>query len=283
MFIETKTVLTEEEKQAVRGLERSVHQYDGTFRSAYLSNQFNVYPDMEAFYLGYEDDQLIGFIFIDADNPDEATLFVYVHPDHRQKRVASALIAQAKQQLEKYRIQSCLYKTEHAFLEKNTWLLDKFSIDDERELLMNAENQPGKPIENQDLEVKEATSQDIEEIALFQANVFDERLEEARRYAEESIKDPQIIQYIFRMKEQIVGSAAISYEELSNYFFGLAVRPENQNQGIGTAAISLMMTDLNQRNTLPFQLSVVKDNHRAIAVYEKNGFEIVSEILYLKN
>ena len=156
MFIETKTILTEEEKQAVRELESSVHQYDGTSRSVYLSNRFNVYPDMEAFYLAYKDEQLVGFIFIDADNPDEATLFIFVHPEHRQKRVASALIAQAKQQLEKYHIQSCLYKTEHAFLEKNTWLLDKFSIDDERELLMKAENQPGKAINHQSLEVKEA-------------------------------------------------------------------------------------------------------------------------------
>jgi ribosomal protein S18 acetylase RimI-like enzyme len=278
---ETKTTLSEIEKANVRALEQLVFQQDVTSRTVYLSNQFNLYADMTAFFLAYDGSALVGFAFVDADNPDEADVFLFVHPNYRQQGIGTHLVSQINAELANYQIPRARYKSEMAFINHNPWMLEQYQIDNDREFMMIADNQPGKAVQNKKLKVAEATLSDLEAIAHFQAEVFDESYDAAYRYAEGSLNDPSIFLYAFYNNGRFAGSGAVNQTGLANYFFGLAVHPDFQNQGIGSDAIALMMTDLNKRNDLPYQLSVDSNNRHAKHVYEKNGFNVVSEVIYL--
>jgi ribosomal protein S18 acetylase RimI-like enzyme len=277
----TKTSLSDLEKASVRALEQLVFQQDGTTRTVYLSNQFNLYEDMTAFFLAYDENALVGFAFVDADNPDEADVFLFVLPDYRQQGIGSQLVSQINAELANYQIPRVRYKSEMPFINHNPWILAHYQIADDREFMMTADNQPGKAVQNQKLKVTEATRNDLAAIAHFQAEVFDESYDASYRYAEGSLDDPSIVLYAFYENGRFAGSGAVNQTGLANYFFGLAVHPDFQNQGIGSDAIALMMTDLNKRNDLPYQLSVDSNNRRAKHVYEKNDFNVVSEVVYL--
>jgi putative acetyltransferase len=57
--------------------------------------------------------------------------------------------------------------------------------------------------------------------------------------------------------------------------FGVAVRPEFQGKGVGSALmVALLDTADNWLNVFRIELEVFTDNERAIALYRKHGFEV---------
>ncbi|MFL2137195.1 GNAT family N-acetyltransferase, partial [Ruoffia sp. FAM 24228] len=61
-----------------------------------------------------------------------------------------------------------------------------------------------------------------------------------------------------------------------------AVDPNYQGQGFGTQGIYQMMKQLNAEDERLFRLSVEKENAHAKHLYQKNGYGVISEVVYLK-
>ena len=56
----------------------------------------------------------------------------------------------------------------------------------------------------------------------------------------------------------------------------IAVLPKYENQGIGSSLMRHMINDCQKRGIENITLEVRKDNHKAIHLYEKNGFKSVA-------
>lgn len=61
----------------------------------------------------------------------------------------------------------------------------------------------------------------------------------------------------------------------SAYLFAFRIKPDFRNAGLGTRMFSVIETDLRKRDFREITLNVSKDNHHAIRLYERLGFEIV--------
>lgn len=75
--------------------------------------------------------------------------------------------------------------------------------------------------------------------------------------------------YVYRKEAEIKGFIGISE---ASYIAGLFVDAAAQNMGIGSALLSYC-----KRRYLALSLHVYEKNKKAIAFYEKNGFQIVNK------
>ncbi len=61
----------------------------------------------------------------------------------------------------------------------------------------------------------------------------------------------------------------------SAYLFAFRIKPDFRNAGLGTRMYSVVENDLIKRNFREITLNVAKDNHQALRLYQRLGFEII--------
>ena len=87
MQLQKRTVLNEIEKNQINELVRLCNQHDKTYTQIYLSNQFNYYPDLPAFFLAYDGESLAGILNIYADEAEDAEIKALVRPEKRRQGI----------------------------------------------------------------------------------------------------------------------------------------------------------------------------------------------------
>lgn len=83
--------------------------------------------------------------------------------------------------------------------------------------------------------------------------------------------------YLVEVESALCGYCQLTVDE-EHVEFGMALHPDFCNRGIGSAAMSLVFPRLQQDEGIKNKtviLYVKKDNPRAIALYQKLGFQIV--------
>lgn len=276
-----KPRLSVEEKVACEQLVKACHQHDGTFHQPYLDNLYNFDHNMPAFILA-EEGELAGFLSIYADEPSEAQLELFVHPDQRRKGLASQLLQEFGKIAEQYGLTDLSYVTEQIFVNQHPDVLSHFglAVTDERELWLVLPHQTFPLEERADVQVALASLEYLESIAQFQAKAFEQELDYARHYARESIQNQEAWLYILQKGEQVLASVTVDVSQGSNHFFGLAVDVDHQGQGLGTYLMKSVINLLARENDNYFQIVVEKDNQAALHLYQKLGFETKTEVVY---
>lgn len=84
------------------------------------------------------------------------------------------------------------------------------------------------------------------------------------------------------IQEQVTPPFAIFHQHRFAYFLDLLVRPEQQGKGIGTKLINACKEWSKERELDYIQLSVLTNNHSAIQLYKRQGFEEQSLNMYHK-
>lgn len=281
MNYRSKPRLSAEEKRACEQLINACHQHDGTFHQPYLDNLYNFDQTMPAFILA-EEGELAGFLSIYADEPGEAQLEIFVHPDHRRKGLASQLLQEFGKIVDQYGLTDLSYVTEQIFVEQHPDILSHFGLEttEERELWLVLPHQILPLEEREDVQVSLASMEHLESIAQFQSKAFEQDLDYARHYARESIQNQEAWLYILQKGEQVLASVTVDVSQGSNHFFGLAVDVDHQGQGLGTYLLKSVINLLARENDNYFQIVVEKDNQAALHLYYKLGFETKTEVVY---
>lgn len=86
--------------------------------------------------------------------------------------------------------------------------------------------------------------------------------------------------FVVAEEEEILGYAAMycnDMERLEAYITLIAVRPEAQGKQIGTRILSMCENIAIQKGMKTIRLEVSKMNSKAIAFYQKNGFEDIKQ------
>ena len=110
-MIQSTNTLNDHQLLEAKALIAVCQNYDGTFRDPYLSNMLNFDPDMPAFFLYYEKDELVGLLTVYADDPD-VDVAILVHPNHRRQGIARALYRSFEKETASYPIESVTFQTE---------------------------------------------------------------------------------------------------------------------------------------------------------------------------
>ncbi|MFC3928592.1 GNAT family N-acetyltransferase [Streptococcus caprae] len=274
--------LSSEQIQSVKTLVSVCQAYDGTARDPYLSSNLNFDPDMPAFFLVNEEETLVGFLAVYADD-DEAELAVFVHPAYRRQGLAKQLYVAFQEQTASYPIASVTFWTERAFLDKHPDLPGNFGLienpDTDTWLVRNRE--PYVLDKREDVVFKLADEAMLSAIATFQSQAFESDYDVALRYATEALADEEHLLYCLSLNDDVIASCTVNISSDYNYLYGLAVLPLHQGKGYGSYLVKCVVNDLLGRNNWPFQIAVEDDNSGAKRLYEKIGFVYQTQIIYL--
>lgn len=282
MNIVKRTNVTEKERQELLAITRDCHQLDGSYRTPYLDTTCNVDKDMPAFFLAYEATELVGYLSVYADEPKTADVSLYVLPAYRRKGIARALLSEFANVATQYNLSEVDYVTEIAFLTKHPNFLEHFQFHiTDVELWLEQPRRQFALEKRAGLEVVLADLGLVEEIAIFQAEAFGNPLESSRTYAREAILDNNTLLFVLKKEGKIVASCSVDMSIDSNYFFALAVKKELRGQGLGSYFMLAIMNDVYERNDLKFQIVVDKENTGAYKLYQRLGFQVMTEVAYV--
>ena len=278
--------LADKERKEAKELIASCQANDHTFREPYLSNMLNFSPNMPAFFLYYQEGELLGLLTVYADNED-VELSILVHPNHRRQGIARALFKSFEEETASYPIQSVTFQTERVFLERHPDFISHWGLveDAGTETWLGRDRTPYALDSHSDVKVLLAVPSYLEEIAQIHHQAFsdaEETLEVSLRYIAEALKDSNSLLYILLKEGQVIGLCTVDLSGNSNYLYGLAVAEDYRGQGYGSYLAKSVVNQLIAHNDKSFQIAVEDDNVGAKNLYEKIGFVKQTQVVYLK-
>ena len=285
-MIRASNQLTEKERKAAKALIASCQAYDQTFREPYLSNMLNFDPNMPAFFLCYQEGELLGLLTVYADDHD-VEVTILVAPDYRRKGIARSLFDKFQKETAPYPIRSVTFQTERIFLDRHPNLASHWGVveDEETETWLGRDRTPYVLESCSDVKVLLAEPSYLDEIAQLHQQAFsdaEERLEASRRYITEALKDSDGLLYILLKEAQVIGVCTVDLSGNSNYLYGLAIAEAYRGQGYGSYLAKSIVNQLIAENTKSFQIAVEDANTGAKRLYEKIGFVKQTQVVYLK-
>lgn len=273
--------LSSSQHQQADELIQQVQAHDHTHRDPYLSNQFNVFPDMPAFFLASQQQELVGLLTLYADEGPSGSVDVTLNvlPKYRRQGVARQLWQSAKQTLRQYGYQQVEFMTEQIFLEQAPALLQNMQLtqDPVHEFQMIA---PLHHVAKQEshLQVHPLRETDIETLLPVYCEAFDASFDEARRYLTVSYTARDKISYVGKIDGKLIGYCAIDAGSY-NYLFGVCIAAAYRHQGLGSRFLDQVMGQVADK---PLKLGVESDNLIARRLYQKLGFTDETQVWYVQ-
>ena len=291
MIIVEKVILNEKEIRQANELTEKVKKADKTYSNFYLSNQFNYFQDMPTFILAYDENKLVGLTMLYADEcpEEEVEVNLEVAPEFRRQGIATRMFEHAKRIMVQYGYHKWVFVTEKVFLEKNPSFLKNMSLkvvpEDSDYYMRTVEPVMIEKTDklNQVLAVKPLTMSCVDQVAKAHSRAFGEDVETSTKYIKNSLADKKTKSFILLKVNEVAGYCAVDHGENEDYFFGLFIDKPFRGKGFGTFFIKMMMIILQKEGSKVFALNVEVSNKAAIHVYERAGFKILSETLYLKS
>lgn len=291
MEVVEKVTLNNDETKRAAALTKRIHQADNTYSNIYLSNKYNYFGDMPTFVLAYEGQKLIGLTMLYADDgpAEEVEVNLVVDPEFRRHHVASKMWKRAKHILLQYGYHKWEFPTEKVFLAKNPDFLANCNltvVKEDSDYYMRTE-QP-LPLAktdklNQILAVKLLTEKYVDQVAKAHSHAFGEAIATSTKYVKNALADKDTTSFILLKGNEVAGYCAVDHGDNEDYFFGLFIDKPFRGQGFGTFFIKKMIAILQKEGSRVFALNADVENKAAIHIYEKAGFKILSETLYLKS
>ena len=274
MDIQVKVQLSDKEKNAALAIVKECNQVDLSYRIPYLDNNYNDNPNMPAFVLAFEDEALVGFLSIYADEPHEAEVSIYVAPSYRCQGIANALLSEFKKIAKRYQLIKVHYVSETNFLDQHPDFWNEYSTNlEENEIWLEQDSCQFYLEDLSDIEVALADLSLISDIANFQSQEFGSTLTCAEKYAREAVLDETCRLYVLRKDGRVRASCSVDVSLGTNYLFGLAVEKGYQGQGLGSYLVKYILNDLHKINGRLCQIVVVVVNTGALSLYQRLGFE----------
>ena len=285
-MIRASNQLTEKERKEAKALIASCQAYDQTFRGPYLSNMLNFDSNMPAFFLYYQEGELLGLLTVYADDED-VEVSILVDPSHRRQGVARAMYRSFEKDMAAYPIRSVTFQTERVFLDRHPDLASHWGVveDEETETWLGRDKTPYALDSRSDVKVLLAAPAYVEEIAQLHHQAFsdsEETLDVSRRYITEALKDSDGLLYILLKEAQVIGVCTVDLSGNSNYLYGLAIAEAYRGQGYGSYLAKSVVNQLIEQNDKAFQIAVEDSNIGAKRLYENIGFVKQTQVVYLK-
>ena len=284
-MIQSTNTLNDRQLLEAKVLIAVCQNYDGTFREPYLSNMLNFDPNMPAFFLYYEKDELVGLLTVYADDQD-VEVAILVHPNHRRQGIARALFTIFEKETASFPIRSVTFQTERIFLENHPDFVSNWGLveDEETETWLGKDRRPYLLATVSNLEVLLADSSYQEQISQLKFQAFSEEHESREvvdRYVAEALKDPESRLYILLKNGQVIGTCTVDLSSNTNYFYGLAISELERGNGYGSYLAKSLVNQLIEQNDKEFQIAVEDSNVGAKHLYEKIGFVKQTQVVYL--
>lgn len=276
MRVTSCTSLDEHTQWDIRTLITACNHSDGTYNELYLSNRFNAYPEMDAFFLLWDGERLVGVLDLEAADTVCAEVSAYVLPEARGRGGFRTLIAAACRELERFRYSRLLFQTEQAFPDRMAivaWLGATF---EEAEELMLCH--PPRRRRTPAPDVRPGVPEDFTALRALHTAAFGTSPDVAARYIGQSLRSRTTDLLVAEVDGQIAGCGCMDHSGERPLIFGMCVAPSFRRQGVGRRLMQTLLAGTSRwaPPDMPTALYVSPQNEPARALYRSCGFETVS-------
>lgn len=270
-MVQTRT-LSEAQIAQVRALEAVCRQAEPFVLRLFLSAELNLDQTMDAFFLSYEGEALVGYLTLFAPDPGVAEVTALVHPAHRRKGHFTRLLAAGGREAAVHGAAALLLCHEPmcesggAVLKKRPVVLERT----EYQLELDRSALPAVP--DTKLTLVRADRSMAAALSRVSALAFGEEDSEEKRSATERFLDcPTVTGWAAVLDGEIVGQVSLNTEGGEAYLCGVCIAPKLQGKGLGRALVALAVREAAKLD-LPIRLDVDSTNMRAYELYRASGF-----------
>lgn len=282
MLIKKSNLLTTEEKIKIKELVSICNIFDNSKDCPFLSNEFNIYSHMDNFFLYYNNNKLLGFLNIYADNISIAEISAYVLPVERKQGIFKSLYKASLEELKKFNYNTIHFKTEKSSISSRK-IIKKYNFPlIDKEYLMEF-NKYSTLLTNRfsnNFLIRKSTKEDLSSLIYIQVQSFEEPYEVCETYVKQCFNNIDTILYTALLNNKIIGTCSVDASDNNNLIFGLCIAPQYQRQGFGSIMLKNIILDLLATNSKPITISVDTSNTLALNLYKSIGFNIISEYEY---
>lgn len=268
-----RQTLTETEATEIEQLITLCNSYEGLYMRLSI-NMLRKQPGYEINdFLYYENDTLVGYLFVESWGTKEKELTGMVHPDYRRGGIFTTLLAAAKDECQRRGVQKFILiceQTSHsgqAFV-KAIGAQHEYS---EHEMVLGAFRE--RRIFHEGLQMQQATIVDLDALAsLLSADTGN--LESAKQWISKLLKDPDSRFYLATLGEKPVG--CLRLDDLGDQvgIYAFEVRPGYRGLGYGRQMLEQAIRATRAEGQKPIMLDVEIDNINALGLYRSCGFEV---------
>jgi ribosomal protein S18 acetylase RimI-like enzyme len=280
MNIKCLNKLSEKQSKDIHCLVDCCNKYDGTKNELFLSNEFNIYPEMNSFFLYYNDEKIIGVLVVHATLEERANISAYILPEVRQKGIFTRLFNTASEELKHFGYNSVRFKTEKIFKPAEIIMQKYMAQKVSSEFIMYYNKLLEMPV-NQPAEgmvVLQAKKEDWKRLIQIDAEAFQNSIELSELNIKDSFSNPSVHFFAILNKDDIMGSCCVDTEGKCNLIYSLCIDRKYQKKGIGTFLFHEVVHKTCMMNSKPISLIVDLENIHALNMYKSCGFEIVTEL-----
>jgi ribosomal protein S18 acetylase RimI-like enzyme len=270
---------SKEEIDEILLLEQKCKQHDQINLSAGIEHLAKKNGDHAL--LCYFNKELVGLLSWYTSDGIVANINGMVHPEYRRKGVFSNLLQQAKVDMNQQGIKTLNYR----FLKDSKSgfsFVKSLNVEFERsEYSMTFSNLQVKKYPCcLDLHLKPMQPQDFEFIVKCSSQAFGDLETWTREYFSRT-NEPSRKAYIAMIKNVSVGLIRINYTAKDTaVIHDFCILPSYQGKGIGQEVLTKTVSLLLEEQYKHIRLGVVTKNDRALNLYRKAGFEVISEFQY---
>ena len=253
--------------------------YEGSMYEQVLNRSAMTDPLTKGFVvLAYAGDAVLGvFSAIDMIGIHSYEWSGLVHPDFRRQGLGQALLSELQRNLEVRGAESELAlnvkdsESGAAFLQQAGYEWN-FS-----EATLKAESISVE--ENPNVDIIPYTTE-REQLTQILMNAFGDTEAEVQTMIDFNESNPTRHVYVSRMNNHVVGTVTLVEDDQTLWVTALATDPAHQGKGVGSALLAFAQTEGMRRACQSVMLDVEIDNDKALAVYEKAGFNSLFQVDY---
>ncbi|MEG1255578.1 GNAT family N-acetyltransferase [Clostridium sp.] len=273
--------LNEQQIKDIRKLEGICKEYDGIKGDVFLSNELNFNKEIKCYFLSYEGETLISFIYMFMPTLQEAEVSAYTLPDERQKGYFKLLLEKAVEELNNYGVRKILFV--HEPKSKNAkCVLKRLDVKyDFSEYLLVYDSTNSLEC-NSKLKLVPVQKENVNEIAALHVDIFNKSLEIGQSMVNRALDSEDRIPYMAKLNNEIIGIGSISLENKDGFICGLGISSKHQGKGYGKEILNLLIEKMLTMDINDILLEVDSENHIAYNLYTKSGFKIKTQFDYYR-
>jgi ribosomal protein S18 acetylase RimI-like enzyme len=225
--------------------------------------------------LYYHNEQLIGFLRTFFFQSDECEIALMVDPKYRHQGIASSMLNEVMPMIEAEEIKRLVFSSPHEL--NNDWFktLALHYQYTEYQMVYRS-NRPIKLTGPSGSKIRRATVDDTPVLCSLDKVCFPKENAMSVFRFEELLHDPHYDLFVILNQNTVLGKAHLSYEEMCTRLTDIAVIPQAQGHGFGSALIAHCIHHVAASNKPQLVLDVETHNKNALNLYKKLNFSITN-------
>jgi ribosomal protein S18 acetylase RimI-like enzyme len=279
MTIENTAHLSLQQLQDLQELRRCCQLIDGSTPNLYLHILAKPRA-LPASFFYYEQDQLLGFATAFFFYETTAEVALLVHPKARRRGIAKRLLQTLLPLVQLQDYNKLLFSSPAGL--HSDWLSKNKLIYQHTEYYMERTGNTPLPQQSSYLSFRKAQLTDLEQLCLIDARAFHKQDINRRRFEEllSVFSEEEYTLIVVLEHEQVVGKAHMRWQSDKVTLSDIAIIPERQGSGLGTALISYCINLALEKGCHCVNLDVETHNQRALALYTRLGFQTKNTLDY---